>query len=260
MWEILDLYVTIRDVNPARNAQLPRLLPVAYALQAVFASVYVPWKTEKYYDSCVGFPSPSVFAPRQLFVTTAMGIWSIRLGTFLALRTIKAGDDSPFNDVKDRPLHFTMFGSLRMLIATWISMVGLPVHLCNVLPANLHPPLRQKSAWRRSKDAKQHEEKFITSGLWSITISRHPNYLGENGVWTRIWAFGIGIATLSPLCFALDSTCGSMKKVLLCTHRIAKYVSGVPPLEEAGDRKFGQDPKWHEYKRTVPIFWPWASR
>jgi hypothetical protein len=98
-----------------------RLLPVvgsAYALQAgakccnaiilvnicvsVFASVFVPRKTEKYYDLCgalgwmtttfvslyypddapVGLPS---FAPRQLLVTAAVGIWSVRLGSFLAL-------------------------------------------------------------------------------------------------------------------------------------------------------------------------------
>lgn len=81
-----------------------------------------------------------------------------------------------------------------MMQATWISLVGLPVYLTNVLPAPLHPPMgtrdyaalalfagsllwevtadRQKTAWRKAKDAKQHDEKFISNGLWSI--SRHP--------------------------------------------------------------------------------------
>ena len=66
----------------------------------------------------------------------------------------------------------------------------------NVGPPHLHPALtsrdyasfglyassllfeiiadRQKTAWRRAKENKEHEEKFITSGLWSI--SRHPKY------------------------------------------------------------------------------------
>jgi steroid 5-alpha reductase family enzyme len=66
----------------------------------------------------------------------------------------------------------------------------------NVVPARLHPALsfrdyaslgliagsfvfeviadRQKTAWRRAQSNKEHEEKFITSGLWSI--SRHPKY------------------------------------------------------------------------------------
>ena len=72
--------------------------------------------------------------------------------------------------------------------------VGLNVYLVNSLPYSLSPPLGvrdyiglgiygtsfifecvadyQKTAWRRAKENKVHDEKFITSGLWSI--SRHP--------------------------------------------------------------------------------------
>lgn len=98
--------------------------------------------------------------------------------------------------------------------AAWVLLVGMPVYLVclipsvcfcidvfsfvqvNIVPAHLHPALscrdyaslglfassllfeitadRQKSAWRRAQRDKEHEEKFITSGLWSI--SRHPKY------------------------------------------------------------------------------------
>jgi steroid 5-alpha reductase family enzyme len=73
-------------------------------------------------------------------------------------------------------------------------LVGLPVWLVNTLPPSLSPALGprdylaaglfacsflfevvadgQKAAWKRAKDKKQHDEKFITSGLWSV--SRHP--------------------------------------------------------------------------------------
>jgi hypothetical protein len=80
------------------------------------------------------------------------------------------------------------------LKATWITLVGLPVYLSNVVPASAHPPFGfrdyaalalfatsflfelvadiQKFTWRLAKDNKQHDQKFISSGLWSI--SRHP--------------------------------------------------------------------------------------
>ena len=33
----------------------------------------------------------------------------------------------------------------------------------------------QKTTWRRAKDNKLHDEKFITKGLWGV--SRHPKYV-----------------------------------------------------------------------------------
>lgn len=160
-----------------------------------------------------------------------------------------------------------------MAQATWILVVGLPVYLCNVLPAGLHPPLgmrdyaslglfagsllfeviadRQKSAWRKAKDAKHHEEKFINRGLWSI--SRHPNYIGEVGIWTGIWA--LSTSTLQTVHFppgtAMLATVSPM-----FTYYLLRYVSGVPPLERSNKKKFRDDPQWAEYKRTVPVFWP----
>ncbi|KAG6896655.1 hypothetical protein C0992_006854 [Termitomyces sp. T32_za158] len=279
-------------------AVFSRLFPAlasAYGLQTIFALVFVPQQNEKYYDLCgaLGFlsttfvslyypslkakfvdgasgPLPSLmnFAPRQLLLSAALGIWTARLGSFLALRAIRAGGDSRFDEVKTQPVNFTGFWLAQ---ATWISLVGLPVYLCNTLqPAHLHPRLnsrdyaslalfagsllfevvadRQKSAWRRAKDNKEHDERFISSGLWSI--SRHPNYLGEVGIWTGIWALStnslqtsafprgaVALAALSPL----------------FTWFLIRNVSGVPPLERSGDEKFGDDPKWLHYKSCVPI-------
>jgi steroid 5-alpha reductase family enzyme len=163
-----------------------------------------------------------------LLLTAAVGIWTIRLGSFLAMvscstryydpffqsldqRAIKAGGDSRFDKIKQKPGTFAVYwfaqGKTHSFLhpsqlinpreATWIMAVGLPVYLCNAMPAGLHPALglrdfaalgvyagsllfevisdRQKAAWRRAKDAKEHDEKFITSGLWSI--SRHPKYV-----------------------------------------------------------------------------------
>jgi len=89
---------------------------------------------------------------------------------------------------------FTFVTEVILLTATWIALVGLPVWLVNTSPARLSATLGmrdyvalsiyisglvfetyadyQKFAWRKAKDLKQHNESFISSGLWSI--SRHP--------------------------------------------------------------------------------------
>ena len=147
--------------------------------------------------------------------------------------------------------------------ATWITAVGLPVYFCNALPRQAHPPLggrdylalglyatsflfeaiadRQKSTWRKAKEKKEHDEQFISTGLWSV--SRHPkygyfqippnildsqlfihlsSYVGEVGIWTGIWALSsaslqssfcprgtIALAAISPLFtwFLLRNVC-----------------------------------------------------
>ncbi|KAH9966250.1 DUF1295-domain-containing protein [Lactifluus volemus] len=277
------------------------LLPVAgsaFSLQAILAAIFVPQANEMWYDfgGSLGFLSTTVvslyyptlkarlwdgaahvpfpplfsFAPRQLLLTTALGIWTVRLGSFLVQRAIRAGGDSRFDIVKHRPGTFTVFW---MVQALWVLVVGAPVYLVNVVPARLHPALsfsdyaslglfvgsfvfeviadRQKSAWRRAQINKEHEEKFITSGLWSI--SRHPNYVGEVGIWTGIWA--LSSASLQTIHYPRGTVALAAMSPLF-TYFLLRYVSGVPPLERSAEKKWGQDAAWQTYKRKTPVFWP----
>lgn len=91
-------------------SRLAPLIIYNYALQAAAAAVFVPLKTEKYYDlfgaagfvssafvslhypwmrarlwegRSVAFPALSSHAPRQLLLTGALALWSARLGVFL---------------------------------------------------------------------------------------------------------------------------------------------------------------------------------
>jgi len=146
----------------------------------------------------------------------------------------------------------------------------------NSLPRQAHPPLggrdylalglyatsflfeviadRQKSTWRKAKENKEHDEQFISTGLWSV--SRHPNYVGEVGIWTGIWA--LSSASLQSS-FCPRGTIALAAISPLFTWFLLRNVSGVPPLERAGDKKFGGNPKWQQYKNSVPIFWPWTK-
>ncbi|KAG1733595.1 DUF1295-domain-containing protein [Suillus paluster] len=241
------------------------LVPVAasaYALQAGLACIFVPKAEDRFYDlsGAAGFLSttlvsiyypyirsrgkisPSAFlqlpslAPRQALLTAALVVWSVRLGSFLAQRAIKAGGDSRFDEMKKDKIKFT---GAWMAQATWIFVVGLPVYISNVIPASAHPPLRasdfislaliagsfalevvadrQKSTWRREKEEKQHEEPFISRGLWGL--SRHPNYVGELGIWTGMF----GLAAFSgalPLPAAVATAASP-----LLTYVLVRYVS-----------------------------------
>lgn len=95
-------------------AVLSKLMPIVagnFALQAAFASVFVPLQNETFYDLCgaIGFltgagmslyypslrdkfwyktpgatlPPITNFAPRQLLLTGCLCLWSGRLGSFL---------------------------------------------------------------------------------------------------------------------------------------------------------------------------------
>jgi steroid 5-alpha reductase family enzyme len=165
-------------------------------LSTTFLSLYYPSLRDKYWlktTPAAQAPLPAItsFHPRQLIISAMLGIWSARLGTYLASRAIKAGGDSRFDEIKKDPVKFT---GAWMAQATWITVVGLPVYLLNTLPAHLHPALgvrdyaalalyggsliwevvadSQKQKWRKERDEKKHDEKFISSGLWGY--SRHP--------------------------------------------------------------------------------------
>ncbi|TRM62682.1 hypothetical protein BD626DRAFT_498123 [Schizophyllum amplum] len=258
---------------PAQNELFYDLAGSLGFLSTTFVSLYFPFLHARWNGYAVPFPRLSTFAPRQLLLSGALALWSARLGLFLFPRALKAGGDKRFDEVKKQPAKFSLFWLGQ---ATWVFLVGLPVYMVNTLPASFHPPLgvrdyltfglflgslafemladRQKSQWRAAKNAKQHDEKFISSGLWGI--SRHPNYVGEVGIQTGIWALATG--SLQTAYFPAGAIAlGSLSP--LVTWFLLRKVSGVPPLEEAGDKKYGSDPAWGKYKKTVPIFWPWAG-
>ncbi|KAG8968126.1 hypothetical protein FRC03_008479 [Tulasnella sp. 419] len=245
-------------------------------ISTAFASLYAPYLRERFWvgNRLAKFPSLTSHAPRQLLLTGAVMIWAGRLGSFLVQRVLREGKDSRFDEIKKQPLSFTFMWIGQ---ATWIAVVGLPIWLANALPASAHPALgvrdfagislaiislaieviadRQKTIWRRDKSAKKHDEKFISSGLWSI--SRHPNYVGEVGIWTGIWLLASRAmqSSLLPQGAVIATAISPIFTYLLLTK-----ASGVPPLEKSADEKFKDDPKWQEYKRHVPIFFPWGAK
>ncbi|KAG8968146.1 hypothetical protein FRC03_008499 [Tulasnella sp. 419] len=243
-------------------------------LSAAFISVYYPYLRDRFWLGVADaeFFSPKSLAPRQLLLNISLVLWAIRLGSFLLIRILKNGRDSRFDKIKIYPRKFLYYWVAQ---ATWVALVGLPVWISNALPASAHPSLGnrdyfglvlfifsfllealadyQKSNWRRDRDSKKHDKRFISIGLWSI--SRHPNYAAEVGIWTGIW-FMASSTTSSPL-LPPGLLLGTMISPLF-TYFLLTRLSGVPPLERANDKNFGSDPRWKLYKQYTPIFFPWG--
>lgn len=104
-------------------------------------------------------------------------------------RVLESGGDSRFDKIKKSPPKFAVAWTAQ---ATWVSLCLMPVIAINSIPATVFATLprtkltdflglslyvggflfeiiadRQKSQWMREKKNKQHDEDFMTRGVWS---------------------------------------------------------------------------------------------
>lgn len=136
---------------PQANEMFYDLGGAAGFLSTTFISLYYPSLKAKFWDRNAAAVVPTLrdFPSRQLIISAMLGMWSVRLGSFLVQRAIRAGGDSRFDEVKHQPAKFTafwmaqgkditydvkhveLFVSCLNYTATWIFLVGLPVYLVN---------------------------------------------------------------------------------------------------------------------------------
>lgn len=238
--------------------------------------VFIPsywFQTEHYFDltgsvSYVATLALAVYAVpeiglRSLVLSVLIMIWAVRLGAFLFLRVIKAGEDRRFRTIKTLFFRFlftwtlggawvfiTMAAALAAVTSNQQSgfdvflVAGL---LCWIIGFAIEVIAdRQKSQFRATPGNK---EKFITTGLWSV--SRHPNYFGEILLW-----IGIAIIALPTLQGWQFVTLVSPLFVIL----LLLKVSGVPMLEAIAETRWGSDPAYQSYKASTPAVFPRVLR
>jgi len=193
---------------------------------------------------------------RSIFVAAMVGIWALRLGSFLFFRARKTGGDGRFDTIKHHPgtffswwclqaLWVFMTGSCALVIITsterqafgWIAAVGAAMWLIGFI-AEVAADL-QKSRFRSDP---ANSATFIRSGLWAW--SRHPNYFGEILLW-------MGIAIMSiPLLSGWRWT-ALISPVFVFV--LLTRMSGIPILERRGKERWGDDETYQEYLRSTPI-------
>lgn len=226
-------------------------------------------KTEKYYDligslTYLSTISLAVYlsAPIDIvaWVVAAMVVaWAIRLGTFLFLRIKRDKHDKRFNNIKTNGLRFlvawtmqatwvvlTAACALTIITATeqaqWgaITTIGFVLWIIGFSIEVIADG--QKSTFRKDKS---NADKFISTGLWAK--SQHPNYFGEILLWIGVAV--MAVPTLSGWSWlALISPLFVMFLLL--------KVSGVPLLQKAGLKKWGDNPDYMAYRENTPKLIP----
>ena len=252
-----------------------------FALAATYAFV-VQWivfvpsymaQTEHYYDLTGSLTyltliiatllSAGSFDSRSIVLTLLVSAWSLRLGSFLFLRIKRQGVDQRFDTIKPSLTRFLMAWTLQGLWV-FLTLSAALAAMTTTAPTPLGPAGfvgmalwavgfaievvsdRQKRLFRQDP---ANAGRFITTGLWAW--SRHPNYFGEIVLW-----FGIALIALPSLAGWQYVTLISPLFVYLLLTR----VSGIPPLESRAEQRWGNDPKYRDYKARTPVLFPHTSR
>ena len=197
------------------------------------------------------------------FMALVMAVaWSLRLGTYLALRV---GRHHPHEDVRYQVLRkdwqgrlasrfFWFFQAQALLIwllsfpvllacrnpapgLSFIEWLGAAVWLAGIVGEAVSDA--QMAAFKKDPANKG---KVCRKGLWSW--SRHPNYFFESTVWWGFWLFACG----SPWGWATVYAPASILFFLL-------RVTGIPLTEKCSVESKGE--AYRDYQRTTSAFVPW---
>ena len=223
------------------------------------------FQTERYYD-LIGSASylclislalllSGSLDVRDSVIALLVGIWALRLGTFLFFRIKKQGRDSRFDNIKSNFWWFLMtwtlqglwvFITLAMALVAitnnskqefgLLGLVGIAVWIFGFSFEGGADG--QKTVFRRlDGDSRS----FITTGLWSW--SRHPNYFGEITLWAGLTLIALPVLSGWQLVTLISP---------VFVYVLLTRVSGIPMLENRGMKKWGSDPEYVNYVENTP--------
>lgn len=245
-------------------------LCIALAIQAFFFLFAWKFKTDKVTDLSYGltfiilaliwlFKDGRLIVSFRLLAAFMVVAWGLRITSYLLRRVLKTGRDKRFDEMRKSFLAFGRFWLLQGLSA-WlimlpviymlsrdtvsklgaVSIAGLYVWSLGLIIETMADNQLYKFRFK-----KQTNGKWIDEGIWHY--SRHPNYFGEIVVWWGVFLFGVNVyeglgwlTILGPL---------TITGLLL-------FGSGIPILEKANDKRWGDDQGYQRYKRSTSILIP----
>ncbi len=188
--------------------------------------------------------------------------WGVRLGTFLAIRERKRSYKNRPDAIKSSDL------SVPMRILSWVGVTVLYVAMFSPAayvpggdsePSGVWAVVRwvglgvmaigfavEATADAQKQAAKRRDPSaFVPTGLFSVV--RAPNYLGEILMWVGNLTAGAGLLTTGwRIGVAVVGTAMLILIMLGATRR----------LEWSQGRRYGSQPAYQTYIRTVPILFP----
>lgn len=257
-------------------AGVPIFLACAVLAFGVQWLVFIPsyiYQTEHYYDLTGGITYLSLLVLavvanplldlRGGLVALMVGIWAIRLSTFLFSRVKADGFDRRFTRMKTIPAQFLMTWTLQGLwvlvtfsagLAAMTSVQQVPLDMFALAGTAIWllgfvievVADAQKRQFRRKPENK---ERFISTGLWAW--SRHPNYFGEMILW-----LGVAIIAVPTLSGWQWATLISPVFVFI----LLNYISGVRMLESSANKRWRDDPDYQAYKARTSVLIPLPPR
>jgi len=270
-----SLSLLISDNSISINGY-PVLLYCVLISFTIHLIIFIPsaiMKNEKFYDftGMIAYLSIIIFAIQQKYIqihsidiyslvlSLLISIWTLRLGIFLFYRVLKVGEDIRFKDVKNNALKFFVWFSISSLWVSLTTMAAMNVVTSKNYNKDLTLLCIGTIIWIigflfeiisdyqkiKFKNNASNKNKFIDSGLWSI--SRHPNYFGEIILW-----IGIYIITL-PSTSGLEYL-GIISPLFVIV--LLNKVSGINLLEASADKKWGSSKEYQKYKKITPRLIP----
>ena len=199
----------------------------------------------------------------HILLLSLVVLWAIRLGGYLFIRIRKIDRDKRFDGMREDFFKFLRFWLLQgatvfvVLLAavpffsatsvdpTTLSYIGLIIFIAGLVIEAV-ADIQKYTFINDNKN----EGKWIDEGLWHY--SRHPNYFGEITLW-----FGVYLYTLSHLS-GIDILIGFISPLYIALLII--FVSGIPLLEKAADKRWGENPEYQKYKKTTSSLIPCFKR
>lgn len=194
--------------------------------------------------------------PLKIVLLAMIVLWSLRIGGYLFIRIRNIKKDKRFDGIRENFFKFLGFWTLQGF-TVWVVLIpsilffSVEERNFNTLTAIggilwfaglLIETISDYQKYTFINDS-NNKDTWIDSGLWKY--SRHPNYFGEILHWLGIYIFTT--SDLSGWLLLL----GFVSPVYIATLII--FVSGIPKLEQYADNRWGNNPRYIEYKKRTSI-------